>query len=236
MTTEPTHGDVTAQELHAYFDDELAADRAKAVSLALESDPHLRAEYDQLGGFRSTVAASFEANAEAVPAARFEQIWDEIDRAIERDERLQSEADRNASVWTRMWAAFKPVRVPVFAAAAAALVTVVVLRPGADETNKSPAMASVEEDSTSPAVVGPAPTEPKPTPLIADSKASPVPPSQPEPTVTPPMAPMPVPDENEAEIHGIKFGHGGGRIANTGTVTVLYVDDETEPTDSERSL
>ncbi len=233
MTTESSRGDVTEQEIHAYFDDELDADRTHAVRAALDADPLLHTEYEQLGGLRNTVAASLQAKAEAVPSARFEQVWDEIDRAIERDERLQSEADRNASVWTRMWAAFKPVRVPVFAAAAAALVTVIVVQPGSDETNISPAVASVDEEPTPSTPVEPTANSVPSTPLVADSKATPAVPSPPKPA--PKTSPMTVPDASEAEIHGIKFGRGGGRISNTGTITVLYVEDE-EPADSERSL
>ena len=47
---------------------------------------------------------------------------------------------------------------------------------------------------------------------------------------------MPVPQSNEAEIHGIEFGGKHGRISHTGTVTVLYVEEDETPPNSERSL
>ncbi len=83
MSTEPSTG-ITPADLHAYFDDELMPDQAATVAEAIESDPQLQMEHQQLVGLRGTVNASLEAAAAAVPSARFEQIWDEIDRAIER--------------------------------------------------------------------------------------------------------------------------------------------------------
>jgi hypothetical protein len=50
------------------------------------------------------------------------------------------------------------------------------------------------------------------------------------------LPPMPVPDSADVEIHGIEFGGKGGRISNSGTVTVLYVEEEAQSADSERSL
>ena len=47
---------------------------------------------------------------------------------------------------------------------------------------------------------------------------------------------MPVPETNDAEIHGIEFGGRNGRIGHSGTVTVLYVEDDAQSTNSERSL
>jgi len=232
MSTESSHG-VTPQEICAYLDDELTADRAEIVSRALADDPGLGAEYAQLGVLRGTVRASLEAEAEAVPSARFEQIWDEIDHSIERDTRLQADADRGASVWARLWAALRPVRVPVFAAAAAAAVTVVIVGNSGDEPNNSPAVASVDEGPAT----APDPVEPEPeskgssTELAAaDPLVRPTPPD-------PEIIPMAVPENSIAEIHGVDFGGKSGRISNTGTVTVLYVEeDDAESTNSERSL
>jgi hypothetical protein len=245
MSAEPSTG-ITPQDLHAYFDDELVADQAKTVADVIEADPQLRLEFEQLGGLRSTVSASLESEAAAVPAARFEQIWDEIDRSIERDTRLQEEAERNASIWTRLRAAFRPVRMPVLAAAAAVVVTVVVLGPGTDpvdplnplnqrdpldqraEPNKTEGIASVDPNKSSAQTVAPAPAptpEPEPTEIAV---------TDPDSEPSPKLSPMPVPENGEVEIHNVQFG-GNGSISSSGTVTVLYVEDE-EPTNSERSL
>ncbi len=235
MSTEPSTG-ITPTDLHAYFDGELLPDQAATVAEAIEADPGLRTEYQQLQGLRSTVDASFEAAAAAVPSARFEQIWDEIDRAIERDARLQSEAERNASLWMRLMGALRPVRVPLFAAAAAAAVTVFIVGPGSGDANKADAGSSVAE---APTVAEPS-IEPEPGPAPNDSKIannhSPAPKAPVELEPEPKLAPMPVPDVNSAEIHSIEFGGRSGRISNTGTVTVLYVEEGEASTNSERSL
>lgn len=236
MSTESGHG-VTPQDLYAYFDDELSDDRAQVVAQALAQDADLLREHEQLFGLRDTVRASLEAEAEAVPDARFEQVWDEIDRAIARDARLQAEADRGASIWTRIWAAFAPVRVPVFAAAAAAAVTVVIVSMGDDgASNNPPSVASVDEQPAE------TPVAPKTAPSEGGSEhtqpdrlvqATPTPAKPPESETE--FTPMVVPESSEVEIHEIDFGGRQGSISNSGTVTVLFVDDE-EPTNSERSL
>lgn len=233
MTTEPSKP-MTSQDLSAYFDEELTPEQAASIERALAEDPQLRTEHEQFGLLRGTLRAALEAEAQAVPAARFEQIWDEIDRAIERDARLQAEADRHASIWTRLWAALRPVRVPVLAAAAAAaVVAFVVIGPGADAPNNPAGSASVAEAPP------PTTTEPSVAP-IADSKrlAARQPEVAPAPATSadPKLPPMPVPESNEAEIHGIEFGGKHGRISNTGTVTVLYVEEDETPPNSERSL
>lgn len=234
MSSETSSG-VTVQDLGAYFDGELPADQAEAIARVLESDAQLRAEHLELGALSGAVRATLEVEAQAVPAARFEQIWDEIDRAIERDARLQAEADRNASIWTRLWAALRPVRIPVLAATAAAAVTLVIVGNGSDEPNNSPSMASVDQDPTPAPAPAPAlPDAPSPEP----TKIAKVDPGSDEPAIsnpTPTLTPMPVPDSSEVEIHGIEFG-GNGSISNTGTVTVLYVEEDEEPTTNERSL
>jgi negative regulator of sigma E activity len=232
MTTEPSKT-VTPQDLSAYFDEELTAEQAEVVALALAEDPQLHSEHAQLGMLGGVLRSALEAEAEAVPAARFEQIWDEIDRAIERDARLQAGANRNASIWTRLWAALRPVRVPVLAAAAAAAVAIVVLGRGAGEPNNpesTPSVAEAPQPTLAPAeapVVAPAPPDrlaikgpAEPAPSNTDAK----------------LPPMPVPQSNEAEIHGIEFGGKQGRISHTGTVTVLYVEEDETPPNSERSL
>lgn len=220
MSTEPSNA-VTPQDLSAYFDEELTPEQAAAVSLALAESPELRNEHAQLGFLGGALRATLEAEAQAVPAARFEQIWDEIDRAIERDARLQAEANRNASIWTRLWAALRPVRVPALAAAGAAALAIVILSRGGDEPNKPESTPSVAEASP---------------PTQSDRVAVDEPVARPAPSPESKLPPMPVPESSEAEIHGIEFGGKHGRISHTGTVTVLYVEEDETPPNSERSL
>jgi len=229
MTTEPSKP-VTPQDLSAYFDEELTSEQAEAVAAALAESPELRDEHAQLGLMGGALRAALEAEAQAVPAARFEQIWDEIDRAIERDARLQAEANRNASIWTRLWAALRPIRVPVLAAAGAAALAIVILGRGADEPNKLESTPSVAEASPPTAEVAP-PTQPDRV-AVQEPIARP----EPAPSTDSRLPPMPVPEDSEAEIHGIDFGGKHGRISHTGTVTVLYVEEDETPPNSERSL
>lgn len=230
MTTEPSKT-VTPQDLSAHFDEELTPDQAATIERALADDPQLRTEHQQFAVLRGTVCAALEAEAQAVPAARFEQIWDQIDRAIERDARLQAEANRHASLWTRLWAALRPVRVPVLATAAAATVAIVVLGPGSSAPNNPGGAPSVAEASP-PTPEAPVVAPPS-APRVADVEA--VTPAESTPAEGK-LPPMPVPESSEAEIHGIEFGGKHGRISNTGTVTVLYVEEDETPPKSERSL
>ena len=47
---------------------------------------------------------------------------------------------------------------------------------------------------------------------------------------------LPSPKKVEAQIHGVEFSGHTGRISKTGTVTVLYLEEEVQPKDTERSL
>jgi anti-sigma factor RsiW len=231
MTTEPSKT-VTPQDLSAHFDEELTPEQAQTIERALAEDVQLRTEHQQLALLRGTVRAALEAEAQAVPAARFEQIWDQIDRAIERDARLQAEANRNASLWTRLWDALRPIRVPVLAAAAAATIAIVVWGPGSDAPNNPEGAPSVAE--ASPPTSEP-PAEVPPASSARVAVVEPVNPAESTPADGK-LPPMPVPESSEAEIHGIEFGGKHGRISNTGTVTVLYVEEDETPPKSERSL
>lgn len=236
MNTEPSKP-VTPQDLGAYFDGELTPEQAEAIALALAEDPQLRTEHAALGLLRGTVCAALDAEAQAVPTARFEQIWDEIDRAIERDARLQAEANRNASIWTRLWSALRPIRLPLLAAAAAGAIAILVVKPGFDGPNKPEDAPSVAAGSTPMPATTPtvAPTV-EPDRLAVKEPIAPIAPSEPAFSTDTKLPPMPVPETSEAEIHGIEFGGKHGRISNTGTVTVLYVEEDETPTNSERSL
>jgi hypothetical protein len=129
-------------------------------------------------------------------------------------------------------AAIAPVRWPLAGAAAAAVVAAFVVGGGpAEENNQAPVASAKQPDMAPkpyPQRTGeerPTGVAPAPTPAV-DMMAQ-----APEPADD-----MPKPKKVEAEIHGVDFSGHTGRISKTGTVTVLYLEEEAEPQDSERSL
>lgn len=225
--------DISDEMLTAYFDGELADAESERVRAAIDADPALRGEFEQLGLVGALVQHSLARKANQVPQARFEQIWDEIDRAIATGARTSESKEISPSIWGRVWAALKPVRIPIAAAAAAAAVTVFVVGQDDSDPNKEP---KVVVEGTNPSTAPPATKDdrPRPKPMPAPTKvadADPVAPLEPAE-----LAPMEVPEASGVEIHNIELGGGGGRISNTGTVTVLYVEEEATQADSERSL
>jgi negative regulator of sigma E activity len=225
--------DISDESLQAFFDGELSGPEADAVQRAIDADPELREEFAQLGLVGGLVQHSLQRQANRVPQARFEQIWDQIDRAIAQEDRLRESTEVQASIWSRMWAVVRPLRWPAVAAAAAAAVTLVVARGGPSDPNNSPEVAVQEPAPPAPpsksegTAVPPAPK--------ADMLASKDEPAS-DASEDGDLAPMPVPDAAEVEIHNIEFGGRGGRIQSSGTVPVLYVEEEVGAVDSERSL
>ena len=211
------------QKLQMFFDDELDGGEKDEFARELDRDPELRRHLDQMGTMRNLVSRSLELRASEVPRARFEQIWDEIDRAIDVEQRA-ARAAAPVSIWSRLSAATRPFRTPLLTAAAAAAIAVVVVQfTGPSDVNQDPQVASVPE--AQPSKVAP---EPGPTPN--DQLAQ----REPEPPPTPEV--FPAPKAASAEIHSIEFGGKAGRISQNGTVTVLYVEEDESPQKSERSL
>ncbi len=204
-----------AADLQAFFDGELDEAAAERMAKTIDRDPALKQHLDGMALMRDLVGRSMEMRAAEVPRARFEQIWDEIDRNISQDARP---AAAPASFWDRVWAAFRPFRIPALAAAGAAAVALVALdMGGSDPVNQDTEVASVPKiaDPT-PDKVQPAPAPAPTPPAIAES--------------------FPSPRAAEAEIHGIEFSGKQGRISQTGVVTVLYVEEDPSAQKSERSL
>ena len=211
------------QKLQMYFDDELDRSEADEFKRELDRDPEMRRHLEDLGTIRGLVSHSLELRASEVPRARFEQIWDEIDRSIDAEARSARVAPPE-SIWSRLLAAFRPYRMPVLAAAGAALVAVAVIQfTGTEPVNEAPIVASEEP----PAKTIQSPSAPEPGTDHAIERS-------PEPTPAPEV--FPAPKVGEAEIHGIEFGGKTGRISQNGTVTVLYVEEDATPAKSERSL
>ena len=237
MTQSVGTSGVSRDDLALHFDGELAGAEAHELAAQIEADPELEAEFAQLGILRGLVSETLMSKAADVPQARFEQIWDEIDRAVDREVRAGETTAAPASIWERMWAALKPARLPIAAAAAAAAVTLIVVNTSGDETsggaNNPGAVASSQEDAEPGTKPTPQPTPPPAADRIAQATPEPTPPPV---SPVPAADDMPKPKKVEAEIHGVEFSGRTGRISKTGTVTVLYLEEQVDPKDSERSL
>lgn len=223
---------ISEQQLSAYFDGELSpAERTEVEQwLAREADgahgaaaPSGRAVLAELGLMRDALGASLTAEAARVPEARFEQIWDEIDRALDRDTAAHQPATPSPSFWARAVGLLRPMWVPVAATAGVAAVLLAVIRGGAVPTDAATTNTAelVASKSDPLPLVAPAPATPG---LVAAAEAEPV---------------FPEPDMREADIERIEFSGKQGRIGTIegkrGTTTVIWVSDE-DPGTGQRSL
>lgn len=234
MTT-PTHE--IDERLSAYFDGEL--DGEEGLARAIEADPELAAALADLQFMRTLVTGALEQQAERVPEARFEQIWDSFDRTVERESRLQEAADTPPSLWSRLLAWARPLRVPLATAAAASVLALVLAKSiGSPEGETTDTVASnTPEDAASeqPADARPAsdqaqPRAPGPTIAVVPNP----------PAADPTLEALSTPQPGEAQIKRIEFGGHTGTISqiegNRGTTTVIWVTEDEEPVDTERSL
>ena len=239
MTNQVGTSGVSRDELALHFDGELTGAEAHELAAQIDADPELRDELAQLGIVRGLVRETLERKAAEVPQARFEQIWDEIDRQLDRETVASPAA--GGSIWSRLWAAMRPARVPLAAAAAAAAVTFAIVSVDGDEdvvpSNNPGSVASAQEPEAEPSQSAPAPALP-----AGDRLAQAPSPTPPNPDAVPGSpeqgseGDLPKPKKVEAEIHGVEFSGHTGRISKTGTVTVLYLEEEAQPKDTERSL
>lgn len=197
---------VNEEQLSAYFDGELEPAERAEVEQWLARDAAGRATLAELGVMRDAIGASVAAEAARVPEARFEQIWDEIDRALDRETAAHQPAIASPSLWTRMLGVLRPVWVPVAAVAGVAAVALVFVNGGAVTPANSPAEVASKD----------APKQLLPAPALA--------------AVPEVEAVFPAPDMREAEIERIEFGGKNGRIGTIegkrGTTTVIWVSDE----------
>ena len=193
------------EQLSAYFDGELGPEERAEVEQWLARDAGGRATIAELGVMRDAIGVSLAAEAAKVPQARFEQIWDEIDRTLDRETAAHQPAPPMPSLWSRMLGVLRPAWAPAVAVAGvAAVLLVVVNKDAVAPTNTPEAVAS------------------KPSPAVLDAPALAVVPEV--------EAVFPAPDMHEAEIERIEFGGKNGRIGTIegkrGTTTVIWVSDE----------
>ena len=206
---------VNEEQLSAYFDGELEPAERAEVEQWLARDAGGRAVLAELGVMRQSIDASLTAEAAKVPQARFEQIWDEIDRTLDRETAAHMPAVAAPSLWTRMLNVLRPAWVPVAGVAGVAAVLIVVVSSGAVTTADT---ANTDEIAASKPA---APVLPKGAPVIHSPALA----VAPEPEQN-----FPAPDMHEAEIERIEFGGKNGRIGTIegkrGTTTVIWVSDE----------
>ena len=201
----------TEEQLSAYIDGELSPAERAEVDQWLARDAKARALVAEFGVLRGAVTAGLEAEAAKVPEARFEQIWDEIDRALDRETAAHPSTQPAPSLWSRMLGVLRPVWVPVAATAAVAAVVVGIVGSGAITRTSGPAdQPAVASNEVAPAAV------------LADSKAI---------VDVDPIVPAPA--LGEAEIERIEFGGKAGRIgtieAKRGTTTVIWISEDEPP-------
>jgi len=201
----------TEEQLSAYIDGELSPAERAEVDQWLARDAQARALVAEFGVLRGAVTAGLEAEAAKVPEARFEQIWDEIDRALDRETAAHPSTQPAPSLWSRMLGVLRPVWVPVAATAAVAAVVVGIVGSGAITRSSGPAdQPAVASNEVAPAAV------------LADSKAI---------VDVDPIVPAPA--LGEAEIERIEFGGKAGRIgtieAKRGTTTVIWISEDEPP-------
>jgi anti-sigma factor RsiW len=206
---------IPEEKLSAYFDGELEPAERQEVEQWLARDPAGQATLAELGMMRQALDASLAAEAAKVPQARFEQIWDEIDRTLDRETAAHMPAVAAPSLWTRMLNVLRPAWAPVAAVAGVAAVLIVVVSSGAVTTADT---ANTDEIAAS-----------KPAPTVAPEGAPVI--TSPALAVAPePEQNFPAPDMHEAEIERIEFGGKNGRIGTIegkrGTTTVIWVSDE----------
>lgn len=213
---------VSRQDLQRYFDDELTGTEKQELDAHIDAEPQLQRELEQLSCMRAFVVGASQVHAAAVPAARFEQVWAEIERTLDRDAREQRASRTPMGPWARLRAALRPLRIPAFAVAAAGAIAWIALTYGPLGIDPGSGDLSVAQ--------APTPAEPplvlRGAPELALDEDS----DREAPMVFTPPRP------GDAEVHNVEFGGRSGRIAKTGTVTVLYVEEDAEPKDSERAL
>jgi anti-sigma factor RsiW len=78
-------------QISALFDSELDEATRAEVERALAMDPSLAEDLEDFGHLKSAIVADLEHEAAEIPGARFEQVWDEIERGISASSATRTE-------------------------------------------------------------------------------------------------------------------------------------------------
>ncbi len=241
MNSESSQRSEIEEQLSAYFDDELDRNARAQIEAVIDVDGGLAAQFSDFSFIRKMVVGDLEHQAERVPEARFEQIWDRFEASVERESRLQEAAEAPPPFWHRLLEWTRPLRMPIAAVGATGVLLLVVVRSvgSPDEVDQVDEIAANTPEAPTSDQPPPTPeVEPAPelsvlpTPQIAVAPDLPAP-SELETNV------FPHPEPGEAEIRHIEFGGRSGTISQLqgtrGTTTVIWVTED-DPVDSERSL
>ena len=89
-------------ELMQHADGELAKRASTEVETHLESDDAARLKVEAIGELGELVRGHLELAADAVPQARFDAIWREVDKVIANTAPAEPAREARASVWRRV--------------------------------------------------------------------------------------------------------------------------------------
>ncbi|RMG99974.1 MAG: hypothetical protein D6705_01655 [Deltaproteobacteria bacterium] len=230
-----SHPSFEPETLSAYHDGELPPEDAARVEAALRADPKLARETEAIDELGTALRAVLEADANDVPDARFEQIWDAIEREIDAQVAPESTGlvARLRAWWGGAWA--RPA-LAVAGVSVASLALFFALRDPPRDAQDT----QVAAGRPTPAQAEPSP-EPPPAKAGVPSGDVAQPVAAPTPGGPPALAAATVEDDasNEAEVEFIEFQGSSGRIerieGRRGTTTVIWVRED-EPVDTERDL
>jgi anti-sigma factor RsiW len=233
MKTRIGKTDVSMEDLQLYYDGELPGAEAQELANRIEADPDLKAELERMSFFRDLVSAGLEERAAQIPEARFEQIWDEVERsAIELDAQKRGLVEP-ISFWSRVSTMTRPLWIPLGAAGLAAAVTLMAVR-GIQPLDHEQDSGTVASESAQ----SPTDREEATPRVVPDSGALAQAESMPSGSgdLGKESASLPPPTLGHAEVKGVDFAGGRGQINQSGTVTVFIVEEVVEQEQSERSL
>ena len=229
----------TPYELNAYVDGELEPAAHGAFEARIAADPALQAQLEELRAFRPLLEASLAPEAAGVSDADFDRILGQVEKEIAPPARrapaptTQSEGAQVISAGSRFRRFARTASVPMGLAAMAAAFALYI-NSGATtvaDRGSDPGPSTAEAAKVAPNAV-PAPDRGEPSPQLAVDMPSRAKAGGP--------SPLDVPESNEAEIERIEFGGNTGRISRIegvrGTTTVIWIEEDEAPVESERSL
>ncbi len=117
-------------QVSALFDSELDEATSAEVERALADDPMLSEDLEDFGHLKRAIVADLEREASEVPGARFEQVWDEIERGIAAS--TAESVQENRGLRGLFETLLSGWRAPLTVGAAACVVAVVVFRGPSD--------------------------------------------------------------------------------------------------------
>lgn len=213
--------DARETQMSAYFDGELDDAARAEFEAAVAADPALQAMLDDFAHLQTAVRADLEAEAAGVPAARFEQVWDEVERAISR---APATVASNPTLLERLGALLGGWRAPAAVAVGACAVAFVIYGPNAGAPGPDAGMVAEAQPSPSPED---GPSSADASPSLEGLAAAPgaaqdaVKKETPFPVVSESDATIDSVDANGADVRVDRLGEGDGR---TGTV-VIFVEE-----------